>query len=468
MFLNKYILFYVPKCVPNVIFVQNQNCKFMGMNFYLTNKNKEKTSIYGVVRYKSERYKRAVGESIQTEYWNNGWSRETKDYPHGKAINKKLKKLKQACETVCDNHIAEITVPDEQTFWKEVDLLLTGEVTKVLCFTEYFEQYKERIRPFRKKGTVKNYESILGVIKDFEEEKKRVLYFRDINMSFYDSLKSWMGENGYSENYFGAAIKKIKKVYKEARDTDKLHQFVETNNSNFKGTDNTADTVYLTEEELLRIYRLEFTPDLIKEYCINVAKKENRFKECGKHKFSDDNIRKKIQCLNIVRNKFLIGCCTALRVSDFNRLEQINLDDKFVRIRTEKTLKPVVIPIHWMLGEIINSGFQLSTKISDTKINKHIKEICELAGINNIVEVTRFEINKTVVTAVPKYSIITTHTARRTGATNMYIAGIPAISIMKITGHKSERNFLKYIKISEEENAELLAKHEFFTKRPEE
>ena len=41
----------------------------------------------------------------------------------------------------------------------------------------------------------------------------------------------------------------------------------------------------------------------------------------------------------------------------------------------------------------------------------------------------------------------------------MYIAGIPTLSIMKITGHKTEKAFLKYIKISEEENAEILTKH---------
>ena len=46
-----------------------------------------------------------------------------------------------------------------------------------------------------------------------------------------------------------------------------------------------------------------------------------------------------------------------------------------------------------------------------------------------------------------------THTARRSGATNMYLAGIPTIAIMKVTGHKTEREFMKYIKITEEQTA---------------
>ena len=64
-----------------------------------------------------------------------------------------------------------------------------------------------------------------------------------------------------------------------------------------------------------------------------------------------------------------------------------------------------------------------------------------------------------------KYELVSTHTARRSGATNMYIAVIPTLAIMKITGHKTEKAFLKYIKISEEENAEMLAKHCFFNKQ---
>jgi len=44
----------------------------------------------------------------------------------------------------------------------------------------------------------------------------------------------------------------------------------------------------------------------------------------------------------------------------------------------------------------------------------------------------------------------------------MYLAGIPAISIMKITGHRSEKSFLKYIKISPEQNADLIESHPFF------
>lgn len=62
---------------------------------------------------------------------------------------------------------------------------------------------------------------------------------------------------------------------------------------------------------------------------------------------------------------------------------------------------------------------------------------------------------------VPKYKLISSHTARRSFATNAYKAGVPTIAIMKITGHTKESTFLKYIRVSAEENAELLSQHPF-------
>ncbi len=66
---------------------------------------------------------------------------------------------------------------------------------------------------------------------------------------------------------------------------------------------------------------------------------------------------------------------------------------------------------------------------------------------------------KRVVITVEKWKLVSSHTARRSFATNLYKSNFPAISIMKITGHKTEKAFLKYIKVTPEEHAKLLAEH---------
>ncbi|MFO7852017.1 MAG: hypothetical protein ACQERS_11285 [Bacteroidota bacterium] len=67
-----------------------------------------------------------------------------------------------------------------------------------------------------------------------------------------------------------------------------------------------------------------------------------------------------------------------------------------------------------------------------------------------------------ITSEVPKCDLIKTHTARRTGCTNMYLAGIKPIDIMKISGHKTEREFLAYIKTGKEETAKKLHSHPYF------
>ncbi|MCD7940142.1 MAG: tyrosine-type recombinase/integrase, partial [Bacteroides intestinalis] len=58
-----------------------------------------------------------------------------------------------------------------------------------------------------------------------------------------------------------------------------------------------------------------------------------------------------------------------------------------------------------------------------------------------------------------KYELVTSHTARRSFATNLYLSGFPAISIMQITGHCTEKAFMAYIRVTPEQHAELLREH---------
>ena len=83
-----------------------------------------------------------------------------------------------------------------------------------------------------------------------------------------------------------------------------------------------------------------------------------------------------------------------------------------------------------------------------------------MAGLNDEVTITHTENNdgsvERVTQSFSKWECVTAHTARRSFATNMYKRGYPTLMIMKITGHKTEKAFLSYIKVSEEENAEKM------------
>ena len=116
-----------------------------------------------------------------------------------------------------------------------------------------------------------------------------------------------------------------------------------------------------------------------------------------------------------------------------------------------------------MVREILNK-YQGSAPrlLSNQRFNEYIKEVARIAGIDQI-EAKRETIGgKEIATKRPKYELITSHAGRRSFATNMYLAGLPSITIMAITGHKTEKSFMKYLKITQAQHAELVGR--FFEK----
>ena len=98
-----------------------------------------------------------------------------------------------------------------------------------------------------------------------------------------------------------------------------------------------------------------------------------------------------------------------------------------------------------------------------TYFNKAVKEICKKIGFNEMILWERTVGTKVVSEMRPKWQMVSSHTARRSFATNMFLQkDIPTYRIMMITGHRSEKSFFKYIRVTREENAFALAEHPFF------
>lgn len=166
-----------------------------------------------------------------------------------------------------------------------------------------------------------------------------------------------------------------------------------------------------------------------------------------------------------VRDIFVVGCCIAQRYSDYSNLTRDNFVNGNIEILTKKTKVRVIIPIHHLIYDIIErqNGYEFLTyKKSQQNFNKMLKHICKKAGITDKILVERTEGFKKVKRIFRKYELVSTHTARRSGATNMYLAGIPTFRIMLTTGHMTEAAFFGYIGIRKKENANILQNHPFF------
>lgn len=167
----------------------------------------------------------------------------------------------------------------------------------------------------------------------------------------------------------------------------------------------------------------------------------------------------------LIRDLFLVGCWTGLRFADYSNLTTKNIVNITIQLKTKKTGTKVIIPIHWMVRGVLNRNnntFPL-LECSQQYFNIAVKKICKKAGIDNPVLIERTEGNKQIKKTLKKYELVASHTARRSFATNMYLAGVAVAKIMLLTGHVTEEAFFRYIRISKLENARELADHPFFT-----
>lgn len=325
-------------------------------------------------------------------------------------------------------------LPTNELLTKELDKIFKGykeiepdrDVKDLLCFVKSFIEKTDK-----KPNTVKGYKQTAREIEGYIALTGKRLQFENVDLDFYLSFVEYLTNKGYSPNTVGARIKDLKMFMNEAYERN-LHTNMDFKKKRFSKPKEETYSVYLNSDELKKIYKCDLS----------------------------DEPR-----LDRVRDLFLIGCCTGLRFSDLSLLSSDNIDnvESVITIKTVKTGRTVVIPLHAIVRQILQKyDNELPRVPSNQKFNDYIKEIAKKAEINEPILLQRTKGTLTYAETKPCLDLVTSHTARRSFATNAYLAGLPPISIMKITGHKTESSFMKYIKISEKENAIQLKGHEFF------
>jgi integrase len=288
---------------------------------------------------------------------------------------------------------------------------------------------KFHIRKRYEEGSIRSYKGFQCQWNEFR--KKRKLNFNDITLDLYYEFVKFFIKKDYSPNTIGKHIKHLKSILRAAK-AEGLHSNSAFEHKDFRVTRMPVQDIYLTEDEIRRLFDLQL-----------------------------EGFDEK------VRDLFLIGCYTAQRFSDYKRIHPdmlVTLSNgrRLIELIQKKTGTKVVVPIRPELDYLLKKYDYHSPKASEQKVNDHIKEIARGANITEpvAIEKTRGGLRKSET--MSKCDLIMTHTARRSGCTNMFKAEIPTIEIMKISGHQTEKEFLKYILIDEEETAERLSVHPYF------
>jgi integrase len=398
-------------------------------NLYLKEpKADSPTLIYLFLSYDNKRLKYSTGESIHPKFWNLKTQLVKRSYSGYSELNARLEKLCEDAKAALRKLKAtgnEFSIETLKNELKKLDKPNEGKDLNLLMF---IEKFIENSKVLKRPNTIRNYVQTFNVLKEYKTKRNIQLEFKSINLNFYSDFISFLTHfKGLSNNTIGSHIKNIKVFMNEAIERD-LTKNMDHKKKGFKTLEEQVDNIYLSFEEIENLYKFDFSSE---------------------------------KSLEMVRDLFVVSCYTGLRFSDFSQVQPGNFTSRnTIRIRAVKTDDIVETPIHPIVREIINKyNGKLPQCLAQPVMNRYLKIIGERIGLTEVISTQKTTKGILKKEDKKKYELITTHTGRRSFATNLYLERFPTISIMKITGHKTEKSFIKYIKASTEEHAQLLSNY---------
>ncbi|MCH3884382.1 tyrosine-type recombinase/integrase [Tenacibaculum aquimarinum] len=281
--------------------------------------------------------------------------------------------------------------------------------------------------------TYRSYNQTIKLLDLYEKKHGLTLKFDDVDLSFYRRFVILLEDEDYSLNSIGKHIKNLKIFLNDALINGISNNAIFKNRS-FKVLKEVTTDIYLTDKEIETLAEKDFS---------------NRPR------------------IELARDIFLIGCYTGQRVSDYNGLTNENIEvldgHKIIKITQKKTKAIVYTPITDVIKKIMsryNNSFP--PKLSEPVLRKNIKTACSNAGFKDLISISYTKGGKLIKKEVPKHQLVKTHTARRSFCTNHFIAGKSIQNIMLFSGHKTEREFYKYIRIEKRQEALAVLKSGFF------
>ncbi len=283
---------------------------------------------------------------------------------------------------------------------------------------DYIQQKKEAVA----NDTVKDYRSLIKHLKQFEKSIGEPITFESFDYLFYESFIDFLfyetvkpnGEKGLLANAVGKQIKNLKAFL---RDRIRKKYCIDIDLSGYKTITEEVDKIHLTRKELSLVYHFN----------LNGA-----------------------EHLEVTRDMLVLGCSLGLRFSDLSRITPEMISDSILSIRQKKVRKRVLIPIMNEAEEILRKYNWQSPSISLADFNKDLKTLGKLIGLDSHFEVANYKKGQEFIKRYKKYELLSSHVCRRSFCTNEYLDDTDCHLIMKISGHRTQKAFMTYLKIDED------------------
>lgn len=398
-----------------------------------------------IVRWGGHMLTYATGETIAPRHWCNTpgqrnfqRAKETKSFPEHPEFNERLDALLSTAKATFRTFLTDNDRdPDPGELKAALDIATGRTVVRrsdlLGYIAEYIERKEGKMHPTRNlpyHSTLHGRNRItLQLLKDYVKASRKgaCISFTALDTEFVEGFTKYLTiTKGYAMNTVGKYLRAFRTFVNEAaKDGQEINRTVLVRGG-ISVPHEPSDKVYLTENELTDFYRLDLTAH---------------------------------PRLDRARDLFLVGCWTGLRFGDLAALSPEHIEGERIRIRPSKTGKPVVIPLHPIIPALLTKyGGKFPPGISNQKLNDYVKEAAALVpSLQQRIPVgitkggIRREVNR------PKWEQVSSHTARRSFASNLYRRGVASQTIMSVTGHRTESAFLRYIRLDGEQHADMIA-----------
>lgn len=393
----------------------------MNVKYYLAKNSYNKTTILISISHNSNRVRFSSGLSIEPKNWNSKIQKVKSNATNSIRINQKLMDIEKY---IIDNYeINNKKIINLDNVKKEVLSYISDyKNTNINTFNYYYDEYlKDNFENNKfKKSTIKQKKATQSFINKLNSN----LMIDELDINFFESFTKFLINKGYTNVYVKKQINQVKAFLNNYAVPKKIVTNLEYLNYSLKELPKNYTTfISLSEEEIDILKGLELPERLDK-----------------------------------VRDLFVFQCYTGLRVSDLLKLkkENFNIPNKILDVYTLKTSKVIQIPLVDTTMKILEKyNFNLPV-ISDVKYNKYIKEICSIAGFNEIIYNIKHVGKEKIEYSKPKYEMITSHTARRTFITRLLRKGAIPEQIMNLSGHTNRVVFDNYVKITQNESINIM------------
>jgi len=388
--------------------------------------SKEKSQIWATISDgRSVNIKLYPGITVKPKHWSKTYKNVLSADPKSSSYNKKLASFTNRALTAYNDAIEEGIQPDAEYIREKMK---PKEVQKLLSFWDLWEIFRSSKKGQLKELSYKKIGSLKEHLEEFEKAQKIMLDIEKVTQELMEDFQTFL-YNDRSLNTQSA--NKYITIFKTFLNWCVKRRFTDNTDWRYFTSIRQPDTlkVIITESELEAIRELD------------LSKKAH---------------------LSNVRELFILSCLCGLRYSDYSRINKGHLKtdsegNPILQIRQQKTEEIVDIPLtpgaHSIVNKLLEGNIHT---ISNQKMNNYVKDLCEEAKINEPFEKATYKGRDKKITTVKKWELISTHTGRRTFATNLLNKGVPAEVVMKFTGHKDYKSFAKYVNIPKRTEMEIV------------